>query len=182
MARRSRKAARSPRLCAAASYRGTITGSTASPACARTSAARSCRSSSRRGACEPRGQWAVERTVYLKVHFTRFPPTERYRSGRNGGASKASCRATGTWVRIPPSPPTPSLTLGRWRLGRASRASRDELTFVATWLESQSTPPTPSLPLGRWRLGRASRASRDELTFVATWLESQSTPPTPSLT
>ena len=30
---------------------------------------------------------------------------ERYRSGRNGGASKASCRATGTWVRIPPSPP-----------------------------------------------------------------------------
>ena len=30
---------------------------------------------------------------------------ERYRSGRNGGASKASCRVTGTWVRIPPSPP-----------------------------------------------------------------------------
>ena len=30
---------------------------------------------------------------------------ERYRSGRNGGASKASCRETGTWVRIPPSPP-----------------------------------------------------------------------------
>ena len=32
--------------------------------------------------------------------------TERYRSGRNGGASKASCRVTGTGVRIPPSPPT----------------------------------------------------------------------------
>src|SRR5581483_11577990 len=31
--------------------------------------------------------------------------TEMYRSGRNGGASKASCRVTGTWVRIPPSPP-----------------------------------------------------------------------------
>src|SRR3954452_12591023 len=31
---------------------------------------------------------------------------ERYRSGRNGGASKASCRVTGTGVRIPPSPPT----------------------------------------------------------------------------
>ena len=31
---------------------------------------------------------------------------ERYRSGRNGGASKASCRESGTWVRIPPSPPT----------------------------------------------------------------------------
>ena len=50
--------------------------------------------------------------------------TERYRSGRNGGASKASCRVTGTWVRIPPSPiPTPlpsrlsSLTFqnARWR-------------------------------------------------------------------
>ncbi len=33
------------------------------------------------------------------------PFAERYRSGRNGGASKASCRVTGTWVRIPPSPP-----------------------------------------------------------------------------
>jgi hypothetical protein len=30
---------------------------------------------------------------------------ERYRSGRNGGASKASCRVSGTGVRIPPSPP-----------------------------------------------------------------------------
>jgi hypothetical protein len=36
----------------------------------------------------------------------RFHYAERYRSGRNGGASKASCRVTGTWVRIPPSPPT----------------------------------------------------------------------------
>src|SRR4051812_14894507 len=37
------------------------------------------------------------------------PPSEvkeRYRSGRNGGASKASCRVSGTGVRIPPSPPT----------------------------------------------------------------------------
>jgi tRNA(Arg) A34 adenosine deaminase TadA len=32
--------------------------------------------------------------------------TERYRSGHNGGASKASCLPkAGTWVRIPPSPP-----------------------------------------------------------------------------
>ena len=38
---------------------------------------------------------------------------ERYRSGRNGGASKASCRVTGTWVRIPPSPPLSYLRLGR---------------------------------------------------------------------
>ena len=31
---------------------------------------------------------------------------ERYRSGHNGGASKASCLPkAGTWVRIPPSPP-----------------------------------------------------------------------------
>ena len=31
---------------------------------------------------------------------------ERYRSGRNGGASKASCGVTRTGVRIPPSPPS----------------------------------------------------------------------------
>jgi hypothetical protein len=36
--------------------------------------------------------------------------TERYRSGRNGGASKASCPLRGTWVRIPPSPPLISQT------------------------------------------------------------------------
>src|SRR3954467_3924744 len=36
----------------------------------------------------------------------RLADPERYRSGRNGGASKASCRVTGTGVRIPPSPPT----------------------------------------------------------------------------
>ena len=42
------------------------------------------------------------RAVALKGAITR---PERYRSGRNGGASKASCRVTGTWVRIPPSPP-----------------------------------------------------------------------------
>ena len=42
---------------------------------------------------------------------------ERYRSGRNGGASKASCRVTGTWVRIPPSPPSSLAPLVRWRFG-----------------------------------------------------------------
>ena len=39
--------------------------------------------------------------------------TERYRSGRNGGASKASCRVSGTWVRIPPSPPTQSFAFNK---------------------------------------------------------------------
>ena len=43
--------------------------------------------------------------------LTRSRHTERYRSGRNGRASKACCRVTGTWVRIPPSPPT----LKRWK-------------------------------------------------------------------
>ncbi len=37
--------------------------------------------------------------------FACPPESERYRSGRNGGASKASCPVRGTWVRIPPSPP-----------------------------------------------------------------------------
>ena len=37
--------------------------------------------------------------------------SERYRSGHNGGASKASCLPkAGTWVRIPPSPPAYSIT------------------------------------------------------------------------
>ena len=40
-----------------------------------------------------------------RTRAARVSPTERYRSGRNGGASKASCRVTGTGVRIPPSPP-----------------------------------------------------------------------------
>jgi len=41
----------------------------------------------------------------------RSPPrvgpscAERYRGGRSGGASKASCPVTGTWVRIHPPPP-----------------------------------------------------------------------------
>ena len=30
---------------------------------------------------------------------------ETYRSGHNGAHSKCVCRVTGTWVRIPPSPP-----------------------------------------------------------------------------
>ena len=40
------------------------------------------------------------------ILLSRPPSAERYRSGRNGIASKAICRVTGTWVRIPPSPPT----------------------------------------------------------------------------
>ena len=42
----------------------------------------------------------------LQWKTTCWRPAERYRSGRNGVASKASCRVSGTWVRIPPSPPT----------------------------------------------------------------------------
>ena len=49
----------------------------------------------------------------------RAPKMERYRSGRNGGASKASCRVTGTGVRIPPSPPDFARPTGELRLGRA---------------------------------------------------------------
>ena len=35
---------------------------------------------------------------------------EKYRSGHNELHSKCSCRVTGTWVRIPSSPPTLSTT------------------------------------------------------------------------
>ena len=50
------------------------------------------------------GQAVCRRAVERSFRPTALN-TERYRSGRNGGASKASCRETGTWVRIPPSPP-----------------------------------------------------------------------------
>ena len=33
------------------------------------------------------------------------PHVEKYRRGHNGAHSKCVCRGTGTWVRIPPSPP-----------------------------------------------------------------------------
>ena len=48
-------------------------------------------------------------------HVARFASAERYRSGRNGIASKAICRVTGTWVRIPPSPPYKSLIVNNLR-------------------------------------------------------------------
>ena len=41
----------------------------------------------------------------------RSEKMERYRSGRTGIASKAICRESGTWVRIPPSPPPFAKTL-----------------------------------------------------------------------
>ena len=51
---------------------------------------------------------------------------ERYRSGRNGGASKASCPVRGTWVRIPPSPPfdPPPLAFGERRLRERSALAK----------------------------------------------------------
>ena len=49
---------------------------------------------------------------------------ERYRSGRNGGASKASCPVRGTGVRIPPSPPTFAKRSLRSRLRLAGRVTR----------------------------------------------------------
>jgi hypothetical protein len=57
-----------------------------------------------------RGRERAARWGRLKGPHRAKAITERYRSGRNGGASKASCRVTGTWVRIPPSPPTIKVT------------------------------------------------------------------------
>ena len=51
--------------------------------------------------------------------------------------SKACC-----WVRIPPSPPTPSLSLSRWRVGRAYRASRDSLSARRDLARIPPSPPT----------------------------------------
>jgi regulator of protease activity HflC (stomatin/prohibitin superfamily) len=57
--------------------------------------------------CTGRGRHAV---ASAKADGLSTRP-ERYRSGRNGGASKASCPVRGTWVRIPPSPPAFAKTL-----------------------------------------------------------------------
>ena len=38
---------------------------------------------------------------------------EMYRSGRTGTHSKCVCRETGTWVRVPPSPPNKEKTKTR---------------------------------------------------------------------
>jgi hypothetical protein len=54
----------------------------------------------------------------------RLHTAERYRSGRNGGASKASCRVSGTWVRIPPSPPNSLRSFGGAGWLQASSDSR----------------------------------------------------------
>src|SRR5206468_5811535 len=58
-------------------------------------------------ACDEAGGY--NRSFVARGHNSPGPRAslnaERYRSGRNGGASKASCRVSGTWVRIPPSPP-----------------------------------------------------------------------------
>src|SRR5581483_9433937 len=81
-------------------------------------------------------------TVYLRVRFTRKTSTERYRSGRNGGASKASCRVTGTWVRIPPSPPSIHPTKSRY----FDQLTTDCTYFVPTGYTGPSAgslPPSP---------------------------------------
>ena len=66
---------------------------------------------------------------------------ERYRSGRNGGASKASCPARGTGVRIPPSPPNPSHV----RSLASMEASRHAATRSIVSSGRESLPPPQSL-------------------------------------
>ena len=41
---------------------------------------------------------------------------ETYRSGRNENDSKSFCLEIGTWVRIPPSPPSMKVSLDRMRV------------------------------------------------------------------
>ena len=41
---------------------------------------------------------------------------ETYRSGRNENDSKSFCLEIGTWVRIPPSPPSIMVSLDRMRV------------------------------------------------------------------
>jgi hypothetical protein len=69
--------------------------------------------------------------------------TERYRSGRTGIASKAICRESGTWVRIPPSPPT-LLACGELRLASRLNSGTQRLSPLRARI-----PPSP--PFSVWR-------------------------------
>ena len=93
---------------------------------------------------------------------------ERYRSGRNGGASKASCRASGTWVRIPPSPP-PFARLTRERATDGKPASEPHL-HAKGWLRDRMRSavapqarrwanPTLSAKRNDWRQQPTTRPS-----------------------
>ena len=95
------------------------------------------------------GRWTRRplAAAIMSCSHSKSTRTERYRSGRNGGASKASCRVTGTWVRIPPSPP-PSVA------DAPSVAARAVFPLEATGCARRyRTESHPSLTLGRWRLG-----------------------------
>ena len=86
---------------------------------------------------------------------------ERYRRGHNGADSKSVCRATGTWVRIPPAP---------HELGTCMDAGAFPITRGAGW-----DPPVRSIyiqppwsgvctcfaltNLGRFRLQQFSASS-----------------------
>src|SRR4029450_1670750 len=102
------------------------------------------------------------------------PLTERYRSGRNGGASKASCRVTGPWVRIPPPPPNKSNKINNLRayieqrylsaLQRRStkpQDSRNQAQFGQAGSKSTHVPSVAPHLISRSALN-AQRAEQDE--------------------
>ena len=104
--------ARSSRPSAARSCRGStiafeVVGGRSRGGVPRADAGRSSRSAAARRVTARAGALVrsarILRGVRLRDPFSTS--AERYRSGRNGRASKACCRVTGTWVRIPPSPP-----------------------------------------------------------------------------
>src|SRR5262245_47291613 len=75
---------------------------------------------------------------------------ERYRSGRNGGASKASCPVRGTWVRIPPSPPNSPLASLAGAAGPQARRNSPPARC-----ERARIPPSP--PISKLLIGKCLR-------------------------
>ena len=87
--------------------------------------------------------------------------TERYRSGRNGGASKASCRVSGTGVRIPPSPPPFAPEFAR-RVPTVALAKVGR-SYAPFELRVASQPPSPIAryaPGFGWQAASASGTRR----------------------
>jgi hypothetical protein len=102
--------------------------------------------------CEPAGKGRLARISARIEDPQTAHRAERYRSGRNGGASKASCRVSGTGVRIPPSPPA-SRFARICRLGGVQALAHRSARASGT--NPGVAPPTPH-GVRTCRLGGAS--------------------------
>ena len=96
----------------------------------------------------------------FEFRFSNLP--ERYRSGHNGGASKASCLPkAGTWVRIPPSPPNNLFNVNGLQLILETCVCF--VCFLASWSEVESFFATQRRSsCKRWKMAWPTTSERDD--------------------